>query len=81
MSMLLSDAGIDLMSKPKSGWTITLEEDPETKDLILPLSDEILKSVGWKEGDTIEWIDNKNGTWTIRKQNEPHSQHEALGQG
>tara|TARA_R110000868_G_scaffold213896_1_gene464047 strand:+ start:633 stop:842 length:210 start_codon:yes stop_codon:yes gene_type:complete len=68
------------MSATENSWTITLEEDPETKDLILPLSDELLKSVGWKEGDTLEWIDNKDGTWTIRKQNESHSQHEALGQ-
>lgn len=54
----------------KNSWTVTLEEDPETKDLILPLSDEMLESVGWKTGDTVEWIDNKNGTWSLRKKNE-----------
>jgi len=21
----------------------------------------------WTEGDTLEWIDNKDGTWTLRK--------------
>ena len=21
----------------------------------------------WKEGDLIEWIDNKNGSWTLQK--------------
>ena len=50
-----------------SSWTITLEEDPETGDLIMPLTDEILESAGWKEGDTLEWIDNKDGTWILRK--------------
>jgi hypothetical protein len=48
-------------------WIVTLEEDPETGDLILPLSDEILEGVDWKEGDTIEWIDNKDGSWTMLK--------------
>jgi hypothetical protein len=48
-------------------WTITLEDDPETGDLIMPLTDEILESAGWKEGDTLEWIDNENGSWTLRK--------------
>jgi bifunctional DNA-binding transcriptional regulator/antitoxin component of YhaV-PrlF toxin-antitoxin module len=48
-------------------WKITLEEDPETGDLIMPLTDEILESAGWKEGDNLEWIDNKDGTWTLRK--------------
>jgi hypothetical protein len=50
-----------------TSWTIKLEEDTETGDLVLPLSDDILKQVGWKEGDTLDWIDNKNGTWTLMK--------------
>ena len=53
-----------------SKWTITLEEDPETGDLIMPLTDEILESAGWKEGDNLEWIDNHNGTWSLRKLDE-----------
>ena len=51
-------------------WTIVLDQDPETGDLIMPLSDEILESAGWKEGDTLEWIDNENGTWSFRKLDE-----------
>jgi len=35
--------------------------------LILPLSDDILKEVGWETGDTIDWIDNKDGSWTMKK--------------
>lgn len=50
-----------------SKWVVNLEEDPETGDLILPLSDEILTGTGWKTGDVLEWIDNENGSWTIRK--------------
>jgi len=48
-------------------WTIILEEDSQTGDLILPLPDDLMESAGWKEGDTLEWIDNKNGSWTLRK--------------
>jgi hypothetical protein len=48
--------------------TITLDEDPETGDLLLPFTDEILQEAGWKEGDTIEWIDNKDGSWSLVKQ-------------
>jgi hypothetical protein len=42
-------------------WTINLEEDPETGDLILPLNDDILEGTGWKTGD------NKDGSWTMKK--------------
>jgi len=48
-------------------WTITLEEDPETKELILPFTPEILNTIGWKEGDVIVWKNNNNGSWTLTK--------------
>ena len=52
---------------PKT-WTVILEEDPETGDLILPFTNEMLEDVGWREGDVLEWIDNKDGTWSLVKQ-------------
>lgn len=45
---------------------VTLEED-DNGDLVLPLSEEILEQVGWQIGDTIQWIDNNDGTWTMKK--------------
>ncbi len=48
-------------------YTVTLEEDPETGDLILPFPEDMLKEVGWKEGDTLDWKDNKDGTFSITK--------------
>ena len=48
-------------------WTVTLEEDPKTGELILPFTNEMLNEVGWQEGDTIEWIDNNNGSWSLIK--------------
>lgn len=48
-------------------WTITLQEDPKTKELILPFTEEILEAVGWKPGDVIVWKNNNNGSWSLRK--------------
>jgi len=49
-------------------WTLTLEAaDDGSGDLVLPLTDEIMAEAGWQIGDTLEWIDNENGTWSIRK--------------
>jgi hypothetical protein len=47
---------------------IKLEEDPATGDLILPIDDDILEECGWKIGDTIQWTDNGDGSWTLRKE-------------
>jgi hypothetical protein len=53
-------------------WTATLVQDPETGELILPLSPDLLSQMGWSEGTDLSWIDNKNGTYTLKeKKNEP----------
>ena len=44
---------------------VTLEEDGD--DLILPFPDELLNELGWGDGDTLEWIDNGDGTLTLKK--------------
>ena len=48
-------------------YVVTLEEDPETGDLVMPLPDELLEEVGWKTGDTLNWKDNGDGTFTLEK--------------
>lgn len=57
---------IDVDVAPKK-WTVTVEEDPETGDLILPLPDELLKMQGWNNGDTLSWDKNEDGSWIISK--------------
>ena len=48
-------------------WTIELQDDPETGDLILPFPEDLLKEAGWKEGDVLEWHDNKDGSFSMTK--------------
>jgi hypothetical protein len=48
-------------------WTVILEEDPNTGDLIMPIPQEVLDLQGWSEGDTLEWIDQDNGSWQLQK--------------
>jgi len=51
----------------KKNWTITLEEDEETKDLILPFPPELLEQLGWQEGDIIKWSDTGEGSFILSK--------------
>lgn len=58
-------------TKIKFNWTIILEEaDDGSGDLIMPFPDDLLTQAGWKEGDTLEWIDNENGSYTLRKKDD-----------
>ena len=47
-------------------WTVKLEHDKE--NLILPFPKDMLEELDWKEGDVLQWIDNGNGTFSLRKQ-------------
>jgi len=53
-------------TQPNS-WTLTVEDDPETGDAILTFPPDLLEQAGWKEGDTINWIDQKDGSWRLVK--------------
>jgi hypothetical protein len=46
---------------------VTLVEDEDTGDLILPIGDELMTEVGWEVGDTLEWINNNDGSFTLSK--------------
>lgn len=49
-------------------WILTVNEDPDTGDGILIFPPEFLSEAGWEEGDTLHWIDNKNGSWSLIKE-------------
>jgi hypothetical protein len=44
----------------------TVEED-ENGDPIIPLPEEMLAELGWKEGDTLDWKKNDDGTYSLSK--------------
>ena len=48
-------------------WTLLVQEDPENGDAILEFPDDLMLEAGWKEGDTLDWIDNKDGSYTLKK--------------
>lgn len=49
-------------------WTVTLEEDPDTGDLLLPFPPELLAQMGWDCGDAINWdIDQGLGVAVLTK--------------
>jgi hypothetical protein len=46
----------------------TIVEDPDHPgEMLLDMGNELCEHMGWKVGDTLEWINNKDGTFTLRK--------------
>ena len=48
-------------------YEVITQEDPESGDLIIPIPEPVLKSMGWKEGDDVEISLNKDGSLYLKK--------------
>lgn len=48
-------------------YTVILEEDPDTGDLIMPIPAELLTEAKWQEGDTLEWSIHESGQIILHK--------------
>ena len=54
--------------------TVRVIEDPDHPgELLLDLGHELCESMGWSVGDVMEWIDNKDGSWTLQKKESKES--------
>ena len=42
--------------------TLTVDDDG-----MITFPDEMMKELGWKEGDVLEWIDNQDGSFSLVK--------------
>ena len=50
----------------------TVIDDPDCPgELMVDLGQDLCDLVGWQAGDTIRWIDNKDGSWTLEKISTP----------
>ena len=50
-------------------WTLEVQED-QFGEKFIEFPPEAIADLGWKEGDTVEWHDNGNGSWTLTKKEE-----------
>lgn len=64
------------VSKVEESSTLIVQEDPETGEQYIELPQRLLKKLGWKEGDDLEWIEGVDGSWTIKKVEEDEDEDE-----
>ena len=50
-------------------WQLPVEVDGLTGDCYVQFPDDLLEAANLKEGDTVEWIDRKDGSFELRKVN------------
>jgi len=59
----------DVMREQKQSkkWTLPTEVDGLTGDVFVKLPDDLLDVANLKEGDEVKWIDNGDGSYTLKK--------------
>ena len=53
----------------------TIEMDP-SGEMYFRIPDEMWDELGWEIDDTIDWIDNKDGSYTLRKKDASSTVHD-----
>ena len=57
-----------MSAKTKTKFNLEIQQNAENGDLFVEFPKETLVEIGWKPGDTVQCIDNKNGSWSLKKQ-------------
>jgi hypothetical protein len=50
--------------------TLVVQEHTDTGELFFELPFEAINQMGWADGDVLEWFDNGDGSWSVKKKHE-----------
>jgi len=53
-----------------------LETDPETGELMLIIPPDLLSQMGWIEGTELFWIDNEDGSYSLKEKKNESSEEQ-----
>jgi hypothetical protein len=67
----MEESAMSEKKEPKI-WTTKVVEEEETGELVILFPDDLMSSVGWKEGDMLAWVMSDDGmSCYIRKLQSP----------
>jgi bifunctional DNA-binding transcriptional regulator/antitoxin component of YhaV-PrlF toxin-antitoxin module len=55
------------MNELEKTWSVNVGYDVEEDNYYLPLPDSMCAQLEWNIGDILEWVDNGDKTYTLRK--------------
>jgi hypothetical protein len=54
-------------AKAYDSYEVITQEDPETGDMLIPLPPQLLRDLGWKEGDDVDFSIDEKGRIILKK--------------
>jgi hypothetical protein len=58
---------MNAIDQNETSGVVPVEMDPITGELYITFPDKLVKKLSWEEGDTLVWIDNYDGSFTLKK--------------
>ena len=62
-------------------WQLPVEEDTVSGEYFITFPDDLLEAANLKEGDDVEWIDNNDGSFILKKSEKQLNHDEAIAAG
>ena len=62
-------------------WQLPVEEDAVNGEYFITFPDDLLEAANLKQGDDVEWIDNDDGTFILKKSEKQLNHDEAIAAG
>ena len=62
-------------------WQLPVEEDAVNGEYFITFPDDLLEAANLKEGDDVEWIDNNDGSFILKKSEKQLNHDEAIAAG
>jgi len=62
-------------------WQLPVEEDTVNGEYFITFPDDLLEAANLKEGDDVEWIDNNDGSFILKKSEKQLNHDEAIAAG
>ena len=56
----------ELVTEPRQPKRYTVPVECKGDDCFITFPEEVLEKTGWEEGDTLEWVSNKDGSFTVK---------------
>lgn len=65
----------------KKKWVLPVELDGVSGECYVMFPDDLLEASNLKEGDVVEWYDNKDGSYSLKKCDDPLTYDEMIAEG
>ena len=62
-------------------WQLPVEEDTVNGEYFITFPDDLLEAANLKQGDDVEWIDNNDGSFILKKSEKQLNHDEAIAAG